>query len=235
MRVGLFDWELAGDDHRDRLERLFGSEMPEIQYVRCEQALVYESDRLSRIVGDNRLDFAVYDSIAFACDGPPESAEVAGRYFRAVRQIGIGSLHIAHITKSDGGDQKPFGSVFWHNGARSTYYIQLSDQSPDGRTLSLGLFNRKSNLGGLRQPTGFLVNFTDDRTYFQKANPVDIPDLAEKMTLRQRMNHALRGGAIPLDQLANMLDARPDTLSRTVRRHSKQFTIIEGGQIALAK
>jgi hypothetical protein len=27
MRVGLFDWELAGEDHRDRLERLFGANL----------------------------------------------------------------------------------------------------------------------------------------------------------------------------------------------------------------
>src|SRR5579862_5755780 len=27
LKVGLFDWELSGEDHRDRLERLFGVDM----------------------------------------------------------------------------------------------------------------------------------------------------------------------------------------------------------------
>ena len=81
MQVALFDWELAGEDHRDRLERLFGSAMPKVIYARCERPLVYEVDRLRRIVRDEGIEFIVYDSVAFACDGPPEAAEVAGRYF----------------------------------------------------------------------------------------------------------------------------------------------------------
>src|SRR6266496_1849297 len=92
MRVAIFDWELAGEDHRERLERLFPDGMPQIFYARCERALVYETDRLRRVVREHDVGFSVFDSVAFACDGPPESAEVAGRYLRAVRQIGGGSL-----------------------------------------------------------------------------------------------------------------------------------------------
>jgi hypothetical protein len=100
--AALFDWELCPDDHRDRLERLFPDGMPRILYARCERPLVFETDRLRRIVRENGVQFSVFDSIAFACDGPPESAETAGRYFRSVRQIGGGSLHLAHVTKGEG-------------------------------------------------------------------------------------------------------------------------------------
>lgn len=233
LAVALFDWELAGEDHRDRLERLFGLAMPRISYARCERPLVYEADRLRRIVRDGGIGYAVFDSIAFACDGPPEAAEVAGRYFRAVRQIGTGSLHIAHITKGEGGDQKPFGSVFWSNSARSTWYAKLADESPDGTTLQLGLFNRKSNLGQLHQPTGFLIKFTPDRTYFTKSDPADTPDLAEKMTIRQRMMHLLRRGALPIEVVADELEAKPDTVRRTACRHKNTFTVLQGGKVAL--
>lgn len=233
MRVGLFDWELDEDDHRDRLERLFGEDMPEIYYARCGKPLMYETDRLARIVADERLEFVGYDSIAFACAGPPESAESAGQYFRAVRQIGIGGLHIAHITKSDGGDQKPFGSVFWHNGARATYFVQLSNESPDGRTISIGLFNRKANLGKLQQPTGFDIEFAPEGTYFTRSNPADNPDLAETMSLSHRMRHLLRSGSLPFDEIAETLGAKPETIKRTVRRGKKMFTVIEGGKVGL--
>src|SRR6266516_4779107 len=47
LNIGLFDWELCGEDHRDRCERLFGSAMPEnLWYVRCERPLTSEIDRL---------------------------------------------------------------------------------------------------------------------------------------------------------------------------------------------
>jgi hypothetical protein len=233
MRVALFDWELAGEDHRDRLERLFGLGMPKIFYARCQRPLVYEADRLFRIVRDEQIEYAAFDSVAFACDGPPESAEIAGRYFQSLRKIGIGSLHIAHVTKSEGGDQKPFGSVFFHNGARATYYVKLADSSPDGRTLSIGLFNRKANLSGQCPPTGYLIGFAGARTWFTTCNPADSPELAENMSIRQRIAHLLRGGPMPIEQVSEMLEAKPDSVRRTVQRYKDQFTVIDGGQIAL--
>jgi hypothetical protein len=236
LAVAFFDWELCGEDHRDRLERLFGPEkMPKILYASCERPLVHEVDRLSRIVRDNRIDYAVYDSVVFACDGSPESAEVAGRYFRAVRQVGVsGSLHIAHTTKSEDGDQKPFGSVFWHNGARATYYAMLADSSPDGRILSIGFFNRKVNLGPKqRKVTGFKVAFTEDRTYFAGADPAEMPELAVKIPMRQRMTRLLKQGELPLEEIAKQLEAKPDTISRTVRRYKSEFIMLNGGKVGL--
>jgi hypothetical protein len=233
MAVALFDWELAGEDHRDRIERLFGTAMPKIYYARCERALVHESDRLKRIVRELNISYAVYDSVAFACDGPPESAEVASCYFRAVRQVGVGSFHIAHITKGESADKKPFGSAFWHNGARSTWYIKLADASSDGQTLSVGLFNRKTNLGRLAQPTGFKIVFNDDRTIFTRQNPADNPDLAVQMTIRQRMFHLLQSGSMSPEAVAEEIEADVETVRRTVRRYKQVFTILDGGKVAL--
>jgi hypothetical protein len=123
---------------------------------------VYEVDRLRRIVRDGNIDFAVFDSVAFACDGPPEAAEVAGRYFRSVRQIGGGSLHIAHVSKGEGADQKPFGSAFWYNGATCLWYVKQDEASAGTDSLRIGLFNRKVNLARLRPPLGFSITFAED-------------------------------------------------------------------------
>jgi len=234
LRVLLCDWEMAAVTHRDRFERLFGPSMPRnVLYARCEKPLVYEAERLRRIVRDQRVDYAIYDSVVFGCDGPPEAAEVASRYFQSVRKIGVGSLHIAHITKSEGGDQKPFGSVFWFNGARVIWYAKLVESSPDGSVLSLGLFNRKSNLGRLSPPTGFKIAFTDDRTTFTKSHPADTPDLADQMSVRERMVHLLRSGALSQEAISEEIGAKVETVSRTVRRCKQVFTIIDGGKVAL--
>ena len=231
--VALFDWELAGDDHRDRLERLFPDGMPRILYARCERPLVSEVDRLRRIVRESGIEYSVFDSVAFACDGPPEAAEVAGRYFRAVRQIGGGSLHIAHVSKAEGADQKPFGSAFWHNGARSTWYIQLAESSAGTDALQIGLFNRKSNLGRLRPPLGFSISFGEETTTFRRTDVADNPDLASKLTVRQRMRYALRKGAMDAECIAEEIDATPETVKRTVRRYKNLFVMIPGGRIGL--
>jgi hypothetical protein len=230
--VALFDWELAGEDHRDRLERLFGHSMPKIYYVRCDRPLVHEADRLRRIVRQEEIDYAVYDSVAFACDGPPESAETASCYFRAVRQIGVGSLHIAHITKGENSD-KPFGSVFWHNGARCTYFVKLADGIPGDERLHVGFYNRKANLGGLNAAVGFEITFTATSTTFTKANPAENPELAAKMPIAQRMAHLLKRGSMRPERIAKELDAKLDTVTRTMRRHKTMFTLVDGGEVAL--
>jgi hypothetical protein len=100
------DWELAGDDHRERLERLFGFDMPAVLYARCDRPLVVETDRLARLRQQHQVDYLVCDSISFACDGPPEAADVAARFFQSLRQIGCGSLSLAHTNRSEKADEK---------------------------------------------------------------------------------------------------------------------------------
>lgn len=231
--VALFDWELAGDDHRDRLERLFPDGMPRVLYARCERPLVYEVDRLRRIVRDGGIEFSVFDSVAFACDGPPEAAEVAGRYFRAVRQIGGGSLHIAHVSKGENADQKPFGSAFWHNGARSTWYVKQDEASAGTDVLQIGLFNKKANLGRLHSPLGYSITFGEEVTTFRRTDVADSPDLASKLSIRQRMTHLLRKSAMSPAAIAEEIDAKAETVERTARRYREQFVIIPGGLIGL--
>ena len=192
VKVLYCDWEFSGQDHRDRLERLFGAKMPAVAYIRCERPLVHEADRIQRIVQEDGIGYAVYDSIAFACDGPPEASEVAGAYFRAVRKIGVGSLHIAHVNRSDSGDRKPFGSSFWHNGARGTWNCKAADQAAG--ELSIGLFNRKANIGPLRPAVAFRIDFTEDRTQFARIDPRDVDELAVSLPLWARVANELKGG-----------------------------------------
>ena len=233
LRVGVFDWELSGPDHKVRLRKLFPDGMPLIFYVRCTRPLTYEADRLKRIVRENRLDYCVFDSVAYAVDGPPESAEIAARYFRSVRGIGGGGIHVAHISKAEGADQKPFGSAFWHNSARATWFAAKAEETPDGSILRLGLFQRKNNLGRLRPPIAFTITFEENRTTFRRSDVADNPDLAAQMSIRQRMAAVLRKGAMAPEEIARELEAKPETVNRTARRYKNLFVLLPGGKWGL--
>ena len=229
VRVLYCDWEFAAEDHRDRLERLFGADMPAVLYIRCERPLVFEMDRIRRIVQEEAIEYAVYDSIAFAYDGPPEASEVASAYFRAVRQIGAGSLHLAHVNRSDTGDQKPFGSSFWHNGARATWNIKTADQIPGARELTIGLYNRKANIGPLRAAVGFRICFDDSRTTISRVDPRDVEELAVSLPLWQRVASELRAGPQTYAQLAESLgDAKVDSIVKATNRKGNVFTKVAG-------
>lgn len=224
IQVLYADWELGGSDHRERLERLFGSDMPMIHYVRCDRPLTIEADRISREVRRLSIDYLICDSIAFATGGPPEAAEHATAYFRAVRQIGIGSLHLAHINRSESGDQKPFGSSFWHNSARATWFVKQAAASADGQRITIGLFNRKSNLTRILPAVGYTFEFTDDSTVITRVNLADVEDLAGQLPLWQRIAHYIKaGGGAPrtIAELAEALDAKPDSVKKATSLRGK--------------
>lgn len=230
VRVLLADWELSGEDHRDRLERLFGSDMPDVLYARCDRPLTSEADRLRRIVADEHVEYLIVDSIVFALNGPPESAEVAGEYFRALRRIGVGSLSIAHITKAaENSDQKPFGSTFFHNGARSTFYIKRSDDAASDDHVTIGVFQRKGNLGPLAHPVGFDVTFGPEQTTFERSDVVNRVDLAGKMPVWQQMAALLRQGSKTLLEIATDLDLPIASVTKAAQRgEGKSFTRFTG-------
>lgn len=228
VRVGVLDWELAGEDHRERLERLFGADMPPVWYRVCRHPLIVELESLRRFARREHLEFLVYDSVAFAAHDEPKEAASAISYFRAVRQIGPGSLHVAHITKGEGSDQKPFGSAFWHNSARATYYMERSGESADGRDITVGLFNRKANLWPIQPAFGFQFTFTDDRTLVTRTNLADVQEFAQKLPLWQRVMHLLKAHPpLTLAEIAEELDAKTDTVLKAVQR-SKAFTKVAG-------
>lgn len=236
VKVLFADWELEGEDHRDRLERLFGPAMPEVFYLRLHRPMIEEIDGLRREITAKGIEYVICDSVGYATAGAPESAEAAMAYFRAVRAFGVGSVHLAHVVKA--GDDKPdparpFGSTFWHNSARSTWLVKRADSAVDGR-IAVALYNKKSNLGPLRPAVGFEIDFGQDRTWLHRVDVADIDELATSLPVWQRMKRALASGPMTLAALADEFGARDDaartklieTMDREVRRKKIGKTLL---------
>lgn len=230
LRVVFADWELEGSDHKARLRRLVGSRLPDIPYVKCLRPLVAEAERIRRVVEQHKADYLLCDSVAYATSGAPEGAEQAMEYFRALRQIGVGSLNIAHVPKGndDREPTKPFGSVYWHNSARVTWYVKRVDDEQDD-SVRLALIRKKNNLASKQLPAlaGFAVRFTDARTVFEPSHAPDTRGLAERAPLWQRAaRHLSREGAQTIHELARALDVHPETLRTTLVRKKGTFVCI---------
>jgi hypothetical protein len=225
-RVLLADWELDGADHRERFEQLFGADMPAtLFYTRCSRPLVHDADRLTRLVRQQGIDFGIFDSVGFACHEAPETAAAALAYFQGVRQIGIGGIHIAHINRSESGDQKPFGSQFWHNSARATYFLKPTE---DTHRLTVGVFNRKSNLGPKLPPFAYEIEFDDTRTIFRQTEIADVSELCGQVPLSQRLRAHLKAGARTRDEITREFnDQKPDTIRRTLERQVSQGQLVK--------
>jgi hypothetical protein len=236
LRVGLADWELDASDHRLRLGRLFPEKLPPVRYLRCERAIVHEADRLRRWVREHQLDYVVFDSVAFASAGAPESAEVAMAYFQVVRALGaVGSMHVAHITKAhEGADRRPFGSAFWHNSPRATWFVKLAERDPGGTVSRLGLYPRKWNLGPLPPSVGLELAFSSDRTTVRRADVAETPELAAQLPLRARIAAAVRSGPVTPAELAEELGSTAQAIREQVRRHGAHLRLVDG-RVALVE
>jgi hypothetical protein len=222
--VGYLDWEMDGPEHRDRLLRLAGEPLPGVLYVPCSRPLADDVDRLRRIVDRHELVYLIVDSVALACDGPPEAAEVAVRFFGALRELGLGSLLVAHVNRA-GDTDRPFGSAFWHNGARSTWYAKLEAEL--GGAMTVGLFHKKANIGPRSAPLGFRVEW-GDRITLERTDLRDIPDLATHIPLAYRLADALRTGARTVAALAAETGADVETVRRTLNRRKDRFRSMTG-------
>lgn len=216
-RVAYLDWEFDAWEHRERMRRLVGERMPDLVYVRCAVPLREQVDRLRRMIRDEEIEFLVVDSVGAACGGEPESAEVALRFFEALRILGLGSLCIAHSPKQ-GSDDYPFGSVFWHNNARATW-LTKKEQGHGSAGFTLGLFNKKSNSGPLSLPLGFELTFGPDTVRIERRDVRDVPELAANLPLKTRIAHVLKRGPKTYAEVALALECDADSVSRVVRRY----------------
>lgn len=206
-RVAYLDWEFDVWEHKQRLATLVDP-MPDMVYVPCVGPLRDQVDRIRRVCRDHDIGYIIIDSIGAACGGEPESAEVALQFFEGVRRIGLGSLCIAHIIKDKkkGGDDRPFGSSFWHNMARATWLVRKQADS-DANRIRVALYNKKSNSGRLSGALSYEINFDEKHTTLSKVSVYQTPELAQGVSLTGRIRNALLGGAKTYQELADELGA----------------------------
>ena len=231
------DWEFSGEEHRSRLHRLVGPvpSLPNLFYRRCDRPLNREITRIRDIIQKRRITFLICDSIGFAADGTPESAEAATNYYRALRELGeIGSLHLAHISKAEQGDQKPFGSVFWSNGARNIWFLKRTDAEPHSDEMTVGFYHRKSNMGRLQTDFGMRLQFIGTETLVLPGEITEHEELAAKVPIWQRMKGALKEGSLTISELAEAVNAKEDSIRKTADRMD-MFSKTSDNRILLVK
>ena len=230
--VGYVDWEWGAQAHRRRLGRISrDGNMPDMSYIRCDRPLTAEVPRLQRLIHEHHLGFLILDSIVFGCDGPAENSDTAGRYVLAVRQLGIPCLLIAHVTKSEDGDKKPFGSAFWSNSARLTWFVKKAGDWGDSTTVAL--FNRKNNDDRPLEAQGFRFTFDEqfDSTTIRQTSDIEmaaVPEIAEKMRLIDRIRAVVSDRSMTMVEIAKEIDSSVQTVDTTIRRDKGSLVRVMG-------
>ncbi len=219
------DWEFDSWENAQRARAILGDE-PDIAYARCFGHIRNQVERIGNMLVQEKCDYLIIDSAAFAAGGKPENSDEVNDLFDTLRRFEVGSLILAHETK--GSDHEmPFGSVYWWNGARSIWNLAKSQESGGvgtGATLQVGMFQKKTNKGVKWHDFGFSVeienNDADDMLScrVQRTDVRTIAGLEDRVTVGQRILLELEKGPLNNQQLSLELTEKIDTIRKTTTR-----------------
>ena len=225
------DWEQTAQVARGRLADLCDGRPPSgVVYVRCARPFVHEAERLGRIAMDCGAVLLVLDSIGFGLSGSGNDDDVAASYFRELRGLGLSSLLIHHTPKT-GDPTRPYGSAYWTNGARLAWQMQATSSA--GECALVSMICRKRNDGPLLSPRGLSYTFTDGRVsaFLGDAAPAEDADPDRTAgNLRYLIRRSLATGPQTVAELSADLDAKPDTIRKTLNRYPETFRHSEDGR-----
>jgi AAA domain-containing protein len=210
------DYEAQRLTTKKRANRLGVADAP-IIYVPGKRPLVDDVDRLKRIAEVEGAKTAILDSIVLSSGGKsPNDAEAATAWANAMNEIVPRSVALAHVTKSsEDTGRYPYGSIFWHNVARLTWYVKR-DHDAEGHAIEL--FCRKRNDGD---------KFPPMKLEFDWRTGLRVLSMSE-MTLADRIADALAGGPFTVSEIAAAIERSPETVRKTLDRNRGRFVYMPG-------
>lgn len=220
LRVLVVDYENHGSEWSRRVFGLGGDEARErITHVAplspswtLKRGPIWEqATHLRTLAAFVKADVLIVDSIVMACAGrDPMDPATATTYAAAIELIEKPVLSLAHTTKA--GDHRfPFGSVFFHNLARTTWSLQR-----DGERAIL-THRKRNNYASLGKFV-VTVSWRDDL-------PREVWEQQYSLVLADRIGELLEEAPMSAEQIVARLndedDAEPvkaDTVRKALRR-----------------
>jgi hypothetical protein len=137
--------------------------------------------------------YLVIDSIVTACAGlDPTKPEAAALYAGGLEYIGLPALSLGHVNRAD--DMRyPFGSIFWHNLARTTWSLKRNGER------AILQHQKHNNYAALGR---FIV-----QTTWRGDLLGEVSEVAYGGFLADRIEDALEGGALTVADILEKLNA----------------------------
>jgi energy-coupling factor transporter ATP-binding protein EcfA2 len=240
QRIAILDYEDEASNLAYRLHLLSQTlglwDTPSIYYKRADVALPALADQLRQELVERQIDGLIIDSAAQACGDEPEKAAAANGYFRALRSLHLSwSLTIAHQPHNLVGEQRPFGSVYWWNNARSIWQVTKHQDDGDG-TLHLGLWHRKANNDKRARPLGMAFEFTEDGLVIRREDVQSIPEFTTHLPFQRRIEAFMKTTKRPVsvEDIAEEFGQKPNYVRSYLSRFKgRLFVLLPDGKWGL--
>jgi hypothetical protein len=228
--VAYLDWETSRDTLEHRIALLaagLGIDPPAILYKRMTRPLVDEVSTLAPEFARRGVGLVITDSMMFAVASGEGAAfhEPITAFFNALRLFApAASLVLNHITNEDarsGRAARPFGGAFAFNGPRLIWEAKRDREVTDASAIAFTCI-KANNLP--RRPDPFGLRFVPGNGTIT-IYPFDLKDAAPQSlagaSLTYRVRLAIASGVKKAKEIAEHLNAKPDSVERLLRRLRK--------------
>ena len=223
------DWETEEGDIANRVHRASqGMGLPgpaHVRYMNMIHPLAHRMNEVARAIAQHAIGLVIIDSVGMASSAQRDGADAsegAVRFFRGLRELGVASLLIDHVTGEDmrrASTPKPYGSVYKYNAARNAFEIRQRDD-PFGAHVCL-LVHQKSNLGPKHADVEVEYLYGDG-VKLRRRGVIEGPPLDD------RLLDALGGGPITHARLTDVLNASGEPISEVSVRIGVRKLVGEG-------
>lgn len=230
-RVLYLDWEADADTiqwQTTMLQRgIAGVDVLEVEYRHCSQPLASDLDEIKWHIGATKASMIILDSQGLAAGGELKETQPAISFYAGLRALKVTSLILAHNSKDkETKTRSIYGNQYFTAGARNIWEVRKS-QEVGSKEMDIALFHRKPPpFAGLHAPLGFKITFDDDagRMDIAQSDPRTVGEFLEQMSLRSRIIEELRGGAMSVKELSDILEVSPNQVKARCNdmKHRKQ-------------
>ena len=227
VKVLFIDYESTKGIFAKRLQKVSPNfkENNMLLYRPTHEPLFEIVDELRGLVRNHGIELIIVDSVALACGGRPEEAEMALKFFLALKRIPCTSLAIAHETKAEN-KSYAFGSVFFFNSFRNIWNAQSEPDDLGSSVLNVGLFHRKANEDKISYPRGIRIYFGEETIEISAGNT----GLWEKeQTVNQQIWTLLLEGAKTNKEIADHLGKNRETIRKELHRMNTKGKVEQNG------
>lgn len=227
------DYEAHPNEWARRIGKLGGRDVLDATFIVSPTArewpaargALWEHAEAIRTIADARdADVLIIDSIVPACGGTDAlDSQAAGQYAAGLALIDRPALSLAHTTKLED-SRYPFGSVFWHNLARTTWHVE---KMVEGTCV---LTHRKHNNAPSMGKFMLTITYADDL-------PAEVWERSYTAALADRIEDALGAESLTVAEIVERLgdengervkaDSVRAALRRGLKAQPRTFTLAD--------
>lgn len=227
VKVLFLDYEADIDDIKRQLKKFtdgMGLGYCSLEYRRCSLPIADDIEGIRNYIDDLKIGCLIIDSVSLAAGGDLNKMDMATSYFRALRQLNITSVSLAHTSKDrESKTRTILGSVLFEAGARSVWELRANEGDD---CLDMALFHRKANLSKKYHDIGFRINYMPNGNSVEYLNPKSVPDFLERMSVNQRILELLKCGKLSTEQIVEQLEIKRSIVDTSISRLRKSGKVV---------